>query len=97
MAVTDDKIRTSARWITFFFAAWSVFTALNVMPVLSQGTGSLTGPVHFLENYESRSDAQHFRLLNSGQQVQLVLDEYSGTPQRIPAESFKCPFVLGCT
>ena len=55
-----------------------VFGALSVTPVLSQGIGSQTGPVSFSENYESQSDAQHFKLLSNGQQAQLVLDEYSG-------------------
>jgi hypothetical protein len=70
----------SRRWWIFLLACW-VFVALNVTPGLSQGVGSQTGPVSFLENYESASDAQHFKVLDNGQQVQLVLDQYSGMSQ----------------
>lgn len=31
----------------------------------------------FLENYASASDSQHFKVLDNGQRVQLLLDEYS--------------------
>ncbi len=68
--------------------AFLVFVALNVIPVLSQGSGSQTGPLSFFENYESKSDAQHFKVLNNGQQVQLVLDEYAGMSLTMASDFF---------
>jgi xyloglucan:xyloglucosyl transferase len=67
------------RWQMLLMTICVVFAALNVMPVLSQGIGSQSGTVSFMDNYESQSDAQHFHVLNNGQQVQLVLDEYSAS------------------
>lgn len=71
------------RWWTphVMCVIWTM--AMNMITVLGQGTGSLTGAVTFLENYESQSDSQHFRILNDGHQVQLVLDEYAGTWQSV--------------
>ncbi|XP_024398145.1 xyloglucan endotransglucosylase protein 34 isoform X1 [Physcomitrium patens] len=67
------------RWWTphVMCVIWTM--AMNMITVLGQGTGSLTGAVTFLENYESQSDSQHFRILNDGHQVQLVLDEYAAS------------------
>lgn len=49
-----------------------------VVLVAGQGIGAQQTPTPFTENYVSQSDLQHFRVLNNGMQVQLVLDEYSG-------------------
>lgn len=49
-----------------------------VVLVAGQGIGAQQTPTPFMENYVSQSDLQHFRVLNNGMQVQLVLDEYSG-------------------
>ena len=84
MAATDVEVEGAAKWWRLYMACLISTLALNVRPVLGQGNGSQTGPVNFLENYVSQSDAQHFRLLNDGQQVQLVLDEYAGNPFRMP-------------
>lgn len=65
-----------------------MLTVVDVVLGVSQIGGTST-PVSFLQNYASASDAQHFRVLNNGQQVQLVLDEYSGS-QLLP----KCVSVL---
>ncbi|KAG0576832.1 hypothetical protein M758_5G117000 [Ceratodon purpureus] len=79
MAATDVEVEGAAKWWRLYMACLISTLALNVRPVLGQGNGSQTGPVNFLENYVSQSDAQHFRLLNDGQQVQLVLDEYAAS------------------
>jgi len=76
VAIADVEV---GRWRMLPITICMFFVALNVIPVLGQGIGSQNGPVSFTDNYESQSDAQHFRLLNNGQQAQLVLDEYSGT------------------
>jgi len=62
-------------WLTLCMA----FMISN-MPrlVLGQDAGSNNNrPTSFLENYSSASDNQHFQVLNNGQRVQLILDEYS--------------------
>lgn len=81
--VAIAEVKDAGRWRMLPVTICVVFVALNVMilPVLSQGVGSQTGPVSFMDNYESQSDAQHVHVLNNGQQVQLVLDEYAGTSQ----------------
>jgi len=74
METTCDKLGCAARRWWLSAAAWFMLMVLGV----SQG-GEASTSVSFLQNYASASDAQHFRVLNNGQQVQLVLDEYSGS------------------
>lgn len=53
--------------------------AFVVASVAAQGNvAQNVSNVLFPENYESQSDAQHFKMLENGRQVQLVLDEYAG-------------------
>jgi len=62
-------------WVTLCMA-FMVSSMQNL--VLGQDAGSNNNhPTSFLENYSSASDSQHFQVLNSGQRVQLILDEYS--------------------
>ena len=77
METTCDKLGSAARRWWLSAAAWFILTVAGVVLGDSQGGGASTS-VSFLQNYASASDAQHFRVLNNGQQVQLVLDEYSG-------------------
>lgn len=78
METTCDKLGSAARRWWLSAAAWFMLTVADVVLGVSQGGGPSTS-VSFLQNYASASDAQHFRVLNNGQQVQLVLDEYSGS------------------
>lgn len=63
------------RSIRMFFLVMVMTMSTSVVP----GFGQDATPPSFLDNYGSLSDQQHFRVLNNGQQVQLVLDQFSGT------------------
>lgn len=63
------------RSIRMFFLVMVMTMSTSVVP----GLGQDATPPSFLDNYGSLSDQQHFRVLNNGQQVQLVLDQFSGT------------------
>lgn len=61
---------------------WMFFLVMVMMTMsasLVLGLGPDAAPPSFLDNYGSLSDQQHFRVLNNGQQVQLVLDQFSGS------------------
>lgn len=78
-AVMAVKVGVPRRWWTLSVACVVLLVLNTVQTVRGQGMVAQNGSVHFLDNYESQSDAQHFRMLNNGAQVQLVLDEYAGT------------------
>jgi hypothetical protein len=63
------------RSIRMFFLVMVMTMSTSVV----LGLGQDATPPNFSDNYGSLSDQQHFRVLNNGQQVQLVLDQFSGT------------------
>lgn len=71
------KFEGSRTWWLILCVAYMVAN-LQVL-VLGQIGESNSYPTTFMTNYASGSDSQHFRVLNSGQQVQLILDEYSAS------------------
>ena len=82
----DSYTMASSRLITLrpavdSFPRRSIRMFFFVM-VMTMSTSVVLGqdatPPSFLDNYGSLSDQQHFRVLNNGQQVQLVLDQFSG-------------------
>ena len=96
MAAADINVGVVAKWCIISMGCLVSILALNVAPVLGQDNGTLNGTVSFLENYDSQSDAQHFRILNNGEQVQLVLDEYAGTSQSMPSYLYEPSLFKSC-
>lgn len=64
-------------WPTLSMAAFLVTNLQSLVFCQDAGTQNNNHATTFLENYFSASDSQHFRVLNNGQRVQLILDEYS--------------------